>query len=105
MSSKYKLQIVALIIDIAGLVNDVVDGSTKEDAAYIRSLEYAREIIPNGPIAIRMAKMAINRGSEVDLNMGLQFEEACYAQVIPTRDRIEGLNAFKEKRKPRYLGC
>lgn len=74
------------------------------DAAYQRSLEVAREIIPNGPIAIRMAKLAINKGIEVDLNTGLQFEEACYAQIIPTKDRMEGLKAFNEKRKPRYIG-
>ncbi|GCB61545.1 hypothetical protein scyTo_0011329 [Scyliorhinus torazame] len=40
----------------------------------------------------------------VDLKTGLAIEEACYAQVIPTKDRIEGLNAFKEKRLPRYTG-
>ena len=51
-----------------------------------------------------MAKMAINRGSEVDLASGLGFEEAAYAQVIPTKDRIEALMAFKEKRKPVFRG-
>jgi len=34
----------------------------------------------------------------------LSIEEACYAQVIPTKDRLEGLKAFKEKRKPVYTG-
>ncbi|KAJ8261516.1 hypothetical protein COCON_G00172390 [Conger conger] len=60
--------------------------------------------LPQGPIAIRMAKLAINQGIEVDLATGLAIEEACYAQVIPTKDRIEGLTAFKEKRAPRYKG-
>ena len=59
---------------------------------------------PQGPIALRMAKMAISKGAEVDLNSALAFEQQCYAQVIPTKDRLEGLLAFKEKRKPVYKG-
>jgi len=35
-----------------------------------------------GPIALRMAKQAINCGVEVDLTSGLAFEQACYAQVF-----------------------
>lgn len=38
------------------------------------------------------------------LFVGLAIEEACYAQLIPTKDRLEGLTAFKEKRKPKYHG-
>ncbi|XP_064342424.1 uncharacterized protein LOC116153408 [Camelus dromedarius] len=57
-----------------------------------------------GPVAMRVAKLAINQGMEVDLVTGLAIEEACYAQTIPTKDRLEGLLAFKEKRTPRYKG-
>uniref|UniRef100_A0A8C0QCU5 AU RNA binding methylglutaconyl-CoA hydratase n=1 Tax=Canis lupus familiaris TaxID=9615 RepID=A0A8C0QCU5_CANLF len=57
-----------------------------------------------GPVAVRVAKLAINQGMEVDLVTGLAIEEACYAQTIPTKDRLEGLLAFKEKRPPRYKG-
>jgi methylglutaconyl-CoA hydratase len=64
----------------------------------------AREILPNGPIALRMAKQAVNRGVEVDRETGMAIEQACYAQVIPTQDRLEGLQAFREKRKPVYKG-
>ena len=74
------------------------------DAAYLRSLDLAKEILPNGPIGVAMAKVAINKGTEVDLASGLGFEEAAYAQVIPTKDRIEALMAFKEKRKPVFRG-
>jgi len=87
-----------------GLVNYVVDQNENGDAAYQKALELAAEIIPQGPVALRMAKQAINMGSEVDLATGLAFEQACYAQVIPTKDRMEGLTAFKEKRKPKYEG-
>ncbi|XP_078424858.1 methylglutaconyl-CoA hydratase, mitochondrial-like isoform X2 [Cetorhinus maximus] len=87
-----------------GLVSHVVEQNEAGDAAYHRGLSLAKEFIPQGPIAVRLAKLAINRGIEVDLKTGLAIEEACYAQVIPTKDRIEGLNAFKEKRLPRYTG-
>jgi len=87
-----------------GLVNHVVEQNDCGDAAYQRALELAAEIVPQGPIALRMAKQAINQGSEVDLATGLAFEQACYAQVIPTQDRLEGLKAFREKRKPQYEG-
>lgn len=57
-----------------------------------------------GPVALRMAKQAIGLGMEVDLSSGLLVEEACYAQVIPTQDRLEGLRAFAEKRPPVFKG-
>lgn len=87
-----------------GLVNHVVEQNKDGDAAYHRAVDLAQEIAANGPVAVRMAKLAINFGSEVDLATGLAFEETCYAQVIPTKDRMEGLNAFKEKRPPKYIG-
>ncbi|XP_073730107.1 methylglutaconyl-CoA hydratase, mitochondrial isoform X3 [Misgurnus anguillicaudatus] len=87
-----------------GLVNHAVEQNESGDAAYLQALYLAREFNPQGPIAIRMAKLAINQGIEVDLATGLAIEEACYAQVIPTKDRLEGLAAFKEKRLPRYKG-
>eukprot|EP00887_Chlorella_sp_A99_P008206 scaffold12.g8206.t1 len=61
-------------------------------------------VLQGGPIALRMAKAAIGLGSDVDLATGLRIEEACYAQVIPTKDRLEGLQAFSEKRQPRFTG-
>ena len=40
----------------------------------------------------------------MDLRSGLELEDACYAKTIPTEDRMEGLKAFAEKRKPVYKG-
>ncbi|PIK62761.1 putative methylglutaconyl-CoA hydratase, mitochondrial isoform X2 [Apostichopus japonicus] len=87
-----------------GLVNYSVPQNETKDAAYQRSLGLAREILPNGPIGVKMAKLAINKGSEVDLNSGLAFEGAYYAQTVPTKDRMEALIAFREKRKPVFKG-
>jgi methylglutaconyl-CoA hydratase len=61
-------------------------------------------IARNGPVAVRQAKLAINEGMETDLEEGLEIERSCYEKTIPTSDRIEGLQAFKEKRKPEYKG-
>ncbi|XP_076217419.1 methylglutaconyl-CoA hydratase, mitochondrial-like isoform X2 [Aptenodytes patagonicus] len=87
-----------------GLISHVVEQNEAGDAAYRRALILAREFLPQGPLAMRVAKLAINQGMEVDLVTGLAIEEACYAQTIPTKDRIEGLLAFKEKRPPCYKG-
>jgi methylglutaconyl-CoA hydratase len=82
----------------------LVDFCVGEDAAMERCLELAREILPQGPLAVRLAKEAIDRGMQVDLDTGMAVERACYAQVLSTQDRLEGLQAFKEKRKPVYQG-
>ena len=82
----------------------LIDYAVAEGHAYAKALDLAREILPNGPIGVRMAKEAIAKGLEVDASTGMAIERACYAQVIPTKDRTEGLLAFKEKRKPVYRG-
>ncbi|CDQ19606.1 Enoyl-CoA hydratase/carnithine racemase [Halobacillus karajensis] len=58
----------------------------------------------NGPVAMKQAKKAINLGFDETLESGLEIERSCYEKTIPTTDRIEGLQAFKEKRKPEYKG-
>jgi len=83
-----------------GMVNHVVEPEKLIDSA----IEMAERICQNGPLAIEQAKMAINFGSETDIFTGLAFETQCYNVLIPTKDRLEGLQAFKEKRKPNYKG-
>lgn len=87
-----------------GIVNHVVAQNEANDAAYQKAISIASEILPNGPIGVRMAKKAIDNGLQVDINTGFAIEEACYAQLLPTTDRLEGLKAFAEKRKPKYKG-
>lgn len=53
---------------------------------------------------MQAAKSAITYGLRTDLATGLEVEKLCYAQVIGTEDRVEGLKAFKEKRAPVYKG-
>ncbi len=66
--------------------------------------EITSQIAKNGPIALQQAKYAIDKGLEVDLQTGLAIEQKAYEVTIPTKDRIEGLTAFKEKRIPNYTG-
>ena len=64
----------------------------------------AAMICEAGPVAIEQAKYAINYGLETDLHTGLAIESNAYWVCIPTEDRLEGLAAFREKRKPVYKG-
>jgi enoyl-CoA hydratase/carnithine racemase len=83
-----------------GLVNAV----SSPDDLVSDCFDMAGEICKGGPIAIEQAKYAINYGMETDLQTGLAIESNAYWVVIPTKDRLEGLAAFKEKRKPVYRG-
>lgn len=69
-----------------------------------RALELARTIARNGPIAVRAAKEAIDRGGDLPLDEALRLETTLYARTIETEDRTEGLQAFAEKRAPVYRG-
>ncbi|XP_028115083.1 probable enoyl-CoA hydratase 2, mitochondrial isoform X3 [Camellia sinensis] len=83
-----------------GLVNHCVPAGE----AHLKALEIARNINQKGPLALRMAKRAINEGLEVDMASALALEEECYEQLLNTKDRLEGLEAFAEKRTPKYTG-
>uniref|UniRef100_A0A8D1FFQ6 Enoyl-CoA hydratase domain containing 2 n=1 Tax=Sus scrofa TaxID=9823 RepID=A0A8D1FFQ6_PIG len=87
-----------------GLVNHAVAQNEEGNAAYHRALALAQEILPQAPIAVRLGKLAIDRGIEVDIASGMAIEGICYAQNIPTRDRLEGMAAFREKRTPKFVG-
>ena len=83
-----------------GLANRVVGQGEALDAAK----EMAAEISANGPLAVRYAKTATNRALDVDLISGLEFEADQFALLFATEDAREGMNAFGEKRKPRFEG-
>ena len=83
-----------------GLVSKVVAPEELMNAA----LELAREIVKNGPVALAQAKFALNYGSEVSLGEALPLESKAYEVVIPTKDRLEALAAFAEKRPPVFKG-
>ncbi len=83
-----------------GLINRIApEGKLMEFA-----MEMAEKICNNSPIAIQQAKIAVNQGLDVDIGRGLVIESEAYEVCIPTKDRLEALAAFKEKRKPVFKG-
>lgn len=84
----------------AGLVNFCVTAGE----AHMKAMEVAQQINEKGPVAIKMAKKAIDEGIETNMASGLELEEMCYQKLLNTQDRLEGLAAFAEKRKPLYTG-
>lgn len=67
-------------------------------------MEVAERIAANAPISVRQAKKSIHGGLQMDLMTGLAFEVQAYERMISTADRREGIDAFNEKRKPKFQG-
>ena len=83
-----------------GLANHI----SPADSLMEECLKMTDMIDQTGPIAVEQAKYAINKGMETDIHTGLAIESNAYRITIPTQDRVEGLTAFREKRKPVYKG-
>lgn len=83
-----------------GLVNRVV----KHEELMDESIKFARKILANSPIAVFQSKKAINQGSEISQSNALALEAEAWLVNFSTEDRVEGLSAFLEKRKPDYKG-
>lgn len=81
-----------------GLVEKVVP----HDDLMVEAEKYARLVISKAPIAIKMAKTAINTGINLDLKSGVAFEAEAYAGSFGTEDRVEGMKAFTEKRTAEF---
>jgi len=83
-----------------GMVNKVCP----DDKLMDEVMGVARRIADNAPISVRQAKKAMDRATDVDRHTGYQFELEAYYRTVGTEDRQEGINAFNEKRKPKYKG-
>ncbi|HYH52892.1 MAG TPA: enoyl-CoA hydratase-related protein [Solirubrobacterales bacterium] len=83
-----------------GLVNKVAKkGRWLEEA-----IELARLVAERPPLAARLAKQAVLAAEQTDLEEGLRIERGLFEQAMASEDRIEGMNAFLEKREPRFRG-
>jgi enoyl-CoA hydratase len=82
------------------IVNKIVPPHEVLDAAK----EWAEKLAQKPPVALQMLKLAVNQGSNVDLESGLILESTCFGNAFSTNDRKEGLQAFVEKRQPVYTG-
>ena len=83
-----------------GLVTSVEPASQLQ----IRVRELARRILRQGPLAARLAKLALNAAARVDLDSGLLIETLSQAICYDSDDKLEGTTAFLEKRKPKFSG-
>jgi len=68
------------------------------------TLATADRIASMAPLSVLQAKRTIREGLHRDLASGMNLEVEAYDRLIGTDDRKEGLNAFKEKRKPKFTG-
>lgn len=68
------------------------------------ALAMMKTILANGPVAIAMAKRAINEGADLSLATGLTIERDAFAQCFAGPDQKEGMTAFIEKREPKFVG-
>jgi enoyl-CoA hydratase len=82
----------------------LVSAVTPPGQLQIRARELAKRILRNGPLAARLAKIALNASARVDMDSGLLIETLAQAICYGSEDKIEGTTAFLEKRKPKFTG-
>jgi enoyl-CoA hydratase/carnithine racemase len=83
-----------------GIVNRLAATDGWLDAA----LELAEVVSRRPPLAVRLGKQAVLAADETPLTAGLDHERRLYELAMATEDRVEGMNAFLEKRKPEFHG-
>ena len=88
----------------ACLADGVADLVVPLEGLEAAAFDLARAIAANGPVAVRLAKQAVDRGGGAPLREALEIEWGCYQGVLGTRDRDEALQAFAEARPPRFEG-
>lgn len=83
-----------------GLVNKVVPQAELMDVV----MKVAKTITKKAPVAVQLAKAAINRGINCDVVTGISYEAEVFGLCFATADQKEGMKAFIEKRNPTFEG-
>jgi enoyl-CoA hydratase len=83
-----------------GMVNAVFE----PDALMTGALETATRIASNAPLSTRQAKKSVSMSTQLDYHTGYLYEIEAYNRLVTTQDRLEGVRAFNEKRKPEFKG-
>ncbi len=86
------------------LRDGVADRVVSADALDTEARKLGETIAANGPVAVRLAKRAIEQGAHLSLEDALEIEWQAYQQTLETEDRTEALRAFADKRPPRFRG-
>jgi len=84
-----------------GLIHRIVPSESLLQAA----TEMARDMAEKSPLSLSYCKEALHKGLDLTLAQGIQMELDLYLLLFSTADRIEGVTAFKEKRKPKFEGA
>ena len=82
----------------------LVSGVYQENELLFEADRYVEELLCGAPVAIAKAKAAIDRGMDQSLERGLITEQRAYDEALFTEDRNEGLQAFAERRAPKFTG-
>ncbi len=82
----------------------IVNYACSRNAILEKSLSLAKEFSGSAPIAVSLAKSAIAEGSGKNIEDALNIERKFYLKTLNTKDRLEALTAFKEKRTPVFKG-
>ncbi|MEX2144668.1 MAG: enoyl-CoA hydratase-related protein [Anaerolineales bacterium] len=85
---------------LAGLVNRVV----ADDQVLAEAQKLAAQVAKLPPVAVRLARQAVRFGAERTVLEGLELERRNYRLLYDTEDQKEGMNAFLEKRAPKFKG-
>lgn len=83
-----------------GVANDIHTA----DQVLAAALDTAKTIASNAPLSVRQIKKSVRYGSQMELRTAYRFEVEAYNHLVDTDDRMEGVSAFNEKRRPVFTG-
>jgi enoyl-CoA hydratase/carnithine racemase len=84
-----------------GLLQRVVDPAQLDASVHLLATAMAQA----APASMRLTKEALHQGLEMTLDQGLRMELDLYLLLFSTADRVEGITAFRDKRRPRFSGA
>jgi enoyl-CoA hydratase len=82
----------------------LIERLASENDAVTEARKIAKRILLRGPVAVAKAKEAIDKGINLPIKEGLKMEARLFSELFRTMDCKEGINAFIEKRKPKFVG-
>ena len=85
-------------------IDGVVDFLSPDGEVLETAIDLATELMANAPLALRASKEAISSGNMLILKEALKVEKGVYGKTLKSADRIEALQAFTQKRAPKWSG-